>query len=310
MRAAVVGHVEWIEFARVERLPTPGDIVHAEEFWEETAGGGAVAAVQLTKLADEGLLYTALGDERLGHLAKERLEAQGVVMHAAFRELPQRRGFTYLDSDGERTITTIHERYGPSGDDPLDWDELARTDAVYFVSGDAAALRRARQARVLVATARSLHTLVDAAVELDVLVHSSKDAGERYAPGQLDPPPKLVVATAGSSGGTWTAAGGRTGGHAAAPPPGPGGGPHGASGGTWTAAEGRTGSYAAAPLPGPVVDTYGAGDSFAAALTYAMGAGYSVDDALAIASRCAAATVTGRAPFGGQLRKSDLPPPR
>jgi ribokinase len=201
-------------------------------------------------------------------------------MHAAFRELPQRRGFTYLDSDGERTITTIHERYGPSGDDPLDWDELARTDAVYFVSGDAAALRRARQARVLVATARSLHTLVDAAVELDVLVHSSKDAGERYAPGQLDPPPKLVVATAGSSGGTWTAA------------------------------AGRTGSYAAAPLPGPVVDTYGAGDSFAAALTYAMGAGYSVDDALAVASRCAAATVTGRAPFGGQLRKSDLPPPR
>jgi ribokinase len=276
MKAAVVGHVEWIEFARVERLPTPGEIVHAEDFWEEAAGGGGVAAVQLAKLADTALLYTALGDDRLGHLAKEHLEAQGVQMHAAFRELPQRRGFTYIDSDGERTITTIHERYGPSGSEPLEWEELDTTDAVYFVSGDAEALRRARGARVLVATARSLHTLVEARVQLDVLVHSSKDAGERYASGQLDPPPKLVVATSGSSGGTWTAA------------------------------EGQTGSYTAAPLPGPVVDTYGAGDSFAAALTYAVGAGYSIDDALATASRCAAATVTGRAPFGGQLRASDL----
>jgi ribokinase len=280
MKAAVVGHVEWIEFARVERLPTAGEIVHAEEFWEEAAGGGGVASVQLTKLADRALLYTALGDDELGHRSKEHLEALGVQMHAAFRDLPQRRGFTFIEADGERTITTIHERYGPSGSDPLAWDELDSTDAVYFVSGDAEAVRQARRARVLVATARSLDTLVEARVQLDVLVHSSNDAAERYAPGQLDPAPKLVVGTAG------------------------------ASGGTWTAAEGRTGSYAAAPLPGPVVATYGAGDSFAAALTYAMGAGYPVEEALHVASQCAAAKVTGRAPFEGQLHASELAPPR
>ena len=46
MRVAVVGHVEWIEFARVERVPKAGEIVHASETWEAAAGGGAVAAVQ------------------------------------------------------------------------------------------------------------------------------------------------------------------------------------------------------------------------------------------------------------------------
>src|SRR3954466_10211621 len=182
MKAAVVGHVEWIEFARVERLPTAGEIVHAEEFWEEAAGGGGVASVQLAKLADSALLFTALGDDELGRLAKDHLEAQGVHMHAAFRDLPQRRGFTFLDSGGERTITTIHERYGPSGSDDLHWDELDTTDAVYFVSGDAEAVRQARRARMLVATARSLSALAQSGVQLDVLVHSSKDASERYEP--------------------------------------------------------------------------------------------------------------------------------
>jgi ribokinase len=276
MKAAVVGHVEWIEFARVERVPTPGEIVHAHEWWEEAAGGGAVAAVQLAKLADTALIYTALGDDPLGHATKQQLERHGVHAHVAFRDLPQRRGFVFLDSDGERTITTIHERYGPSGTDQLAWDELADADAVYFVSGDAAALQQARRARVLVATARSLDTLVEGGVELDVLVHSSKDAGERYTPGQLEPPPRFEVATAGSEGGTWTGA------------------------------DGNTGSFAAAPLPGPKGDSYGAGDSFAAALTFGLGKGLPIDDALALASRCGAAKITGRAPYDGQLRASDI----
>ena len=42
MRLAVVGHVEWVEFARVETVPRPGEIAHAHETWEEPAGGGAV----------------------------------------------------------------------------------------------------------------------------------------------------------------------------------------------------------------------------------------------------------------------------
>ena len=271
-----MGHVEWVEFARVQRVPIAGEIVHAEESWEEPAGGGPVAAVQLAKLAGSALFFTALGDDALGHASKGELERHGLRVEAAFRDLPQRRAFTFLDSGGERTITTIHERYGPSGADPLPWGELDSADAVYFVSGDVAALRAARRARVLVATARSLETLSAAGVQLDALVHSSKDAGERYRAGQFEPSPRLVVATAGSSGGTWTGA------------------------------EGRTGSFAAAPLPGRVADAYGAGDSFAAGLTFALGKGLDVEAALALAARCGAAAITGRGAYEGQLTAADL----
>ena len=85
MRVAVVGHVEWIQFARVESVPEPGEIVHALEAWEEPAGGGAVAAVQLARLAGECLFLTALGDDDLGHRAKLELEALGVRVEAAWR---------------------------------------------------------------------------------------------------------------------------------------------------------------------------------------------------------------------------------
>lgn len=276
MKVAVVGHVEYVEFAPVDHVPEPGEIVHAENTWAEAAGGGGVASVQLAKLAGGSLFFTALGDDTLGHRSKEELQGRGVRVEAAFRDKPQRRGFTYLDRDGERTITTIGERFGPSGEDPLAWDELDETDAVYVVSGDAGALRQARRARVLVATARSLQVLVESGVQLDALVHSSKDAGERYSAGQLDPAPKLVVGTAGSEGGTWTSA------------------------------EGRTGKFAAAELPGPVADAYGAGDSFAAGLTFALGRGLEVDDALQLASRCGAYALTGRGAFEGQLTAADL----
>src|SRR5438093_1071385 len=61
MRVAVVGHVEWIEFARVERVPLAGEIIHALEAWEEPGGGGSVAAVQLAKLAGQCVFFAALG---------------------------------------------------------------------------------------------------------------------------------------------------------------------------------------------------------------------------------------------------------
>jgi ribokinase len=273
MKVAVVGHVEYVEFALVEHVPSPGEIVHAEETWAEAAGGGSVAAVQLAKLAGASLFYTALGDDGLGHRAARELAGRGVRLHSTFRDKPQRRAFTYLDSEGERTITTIHERYGPRGEDALAWEELQGADAVYFVSGDAAALRAARVARVLVATARSLPVLAEARVQLDALVHSSSDAGEPYSAGQLDPEPRLVVGTAGSEGGTWTAG------------------------------EGRSGGFGAAPLPGPVADAYGAGDSFAAGLTYGLGAGWDIDKAVELAARCGAACMTGHGPYEGQFRR-------
>jgi ribokinase len=270
MRVAVVGHVEWIEFARVERVPAPGEIVHAEEAWEEPGGGGAVAAVQLMKLAGDATLYTALGDDELGHRAHDELARLGLRVEAVFRDERQRRAFVHVDGAGERTITVIGSRLGPQADDPLPWRELGEADAVYFTAGDPGAVRAARAARTLVATARGLETLGAAGVELDALVASGSDRGERYETGDLEPPPRLVVRTAGAAGGTWENAADR-------------------------------GGWKAADLPGPVRDAYGCGDSFAAGLTYGLGAGLEVGEALRLGARCGAACLTGRGPYEGQL---------
>jgi ribokinase len=258
MKVAVVGHVEWIEFVRVEHVPAPGEIVHAREAWPEAAGGGAVAAVQFARLAGASTLFTAVGDDEYGRRMAPELEDHGVRVEAAVRPDPQRHGFTYIDREAERTITVIGERMGPRRSDPLPWEELAATDAVYFVSGDPEAVRAARAARVLVATARSLPALEEAAVELDALVRSGSDEGERYRPGDLDPPPRLEVATAGAFGGTYSVAGG------------------------------ELLRYAAVAVPGEVRDTYGAGDSFAAGLTYGLASGMPVEDALALGAHCGA----------------------
>jgi ribokinase len=276
VRAAVVGHVEWVRFARVDHVPAAGEIVHASEVWEEPGGGGAVAAVQLAKLAGKATLYTALGDDELGHRCKAELERLGVRVEASFRPESQRYAFVYVDAAGERTITVVGSRLGPSGEDPLGWDELEGADGVYTTAGDPGALRAARAGRKLVGTARDLPALRAAAIELDALVSSARDAGERYEPGDLDPPPRVVVRTAG------------------------------AAGGAYEAADGTTGSWQATPLPGPVSDAYGCGDSFAAGLTYGLGADLSTDAALELAARCGAACLTGKGPYAGQLTSKDL----
>jgi ribokinase len=272
MRAAVVGHVEWVDFACVERVPQPGEIVHAREAWEQAAGGGAVAAVQLAAVGADVAMFTALGDDDRGRAAAAQLADQGVRVHAAWRPAPQRRAFTFLDAGAERTIAVIGERHVPHGDDPLPWDELDGVAAVYFTGGDPGALAAARRADVLVATPRARGALGSAGVQLDALVHSASDRGERYADGQVEPPPRAVVSTLG------------------------------ASGGRWARADGASGTFPAEPPPGAPVDAYGCGDSFAAGLTYALGRGDDLPAAVVLAARCGAACLAGRGPYGGQLR--------
>src|SRR4029077_1425304 len=137
--------------------------------WEEPAGGGAVAAVQLANLAGSCLFFTALAGDELGRRSREKLEELGVTLHASDVRGPQRRALTHVDEGGERTITVLGEKLVPSGEDgSLPWEELRRSAAVYFVSGDVAALRAARHCPVLLATARELTTLRRAAVQVDV----------------------------------------------------------------------------------------------------------------------------------------------
>src|SRR4051794_9535053 len=144
-RVAVVGHVEWIEFARVPDVPRPGEIVHATEWWEEVGGGGAVAAVQLAKLAGGAEFFTALAGDGRGRRAAERLAELGVTVHAAPREGAHRRGFVHLDDDHERTITILGDRIVARGDDDLPWERLDGTDAEYFTGGRARPRRKRRR---------------------------------------------------------------------------------------------------------------------------------------------------------------------
>ncbi|HEY1357863.1 MAG TPA: PfkB family carbohydrate kinase, partial [Thermoleophilaceae bacterium] len=81
--------------------------------------------------------------------------------------------------------------------------------------------------------------------------------------------------------------------------------PAGAAGGTWERG-GESGRYEATPLRGEVRDAYGCGDSFAAGLTFGLGAELPLDSALELAARCGAACLTGRGPYAGQL--SGAPP--
>jgi ribokinase len=268
VRVAVVGHVEWVEFIDVDHVPAPGEIVHASGSFEEPAGGGAVAAVQLSRLAGGAELFTALGDDEHGARSRERLAELGVTVRAASRGEPTRRAFTYIDGHGERTITTIGERLAPHGDDPLPWDELAQIDGVYVTAGDAEAVRAARRARILVATPRTGRPLADAGVEVDALVFSDFDPDESALARALEPRPALLVAT------------------------------RGAEGGRYEAADGATGTWSAVPPPGPIADSYGCGDSFAAAVTYGLASGQDPDSAVRAAAELGARCMSGRGPYG------------
>jgi ribokinase len=259
VRCAVIGHVEWVEFARVPAVPAPGAIVHAEESWQEPAGGGAVVASQLARLAGECDFFTKLGDDELGHAAARCLGAMEVDVHVQWTGTSgTRRAWVHVDRRGERTITVLGDKLLP--DVPTGCDVY---DLVFFVSGTVGALRAARAARFLAATLRELPTLRAAGVPLDLLVGSAVDPGERDD-GSLEA--RTVVLTEGGAGGTANGV-----------------------------------RYAAADPPGPVVDSYGAGDSFAAALALALARGDEIARSLELAARAGAAVLAGRGPYATQI---------
>ena len=137
------------------------------------------------------------------------------------------------------------------------------SDAVFFVAGDVEALRSARAARFLAATPRELPTLREAGVRLDLLVGSGND------PARLRRRARRRRRRRDR---------GRARRHRRRPP-----------------LRGRA-------APGPIADTYGAGDSFGAALCFALARGDALDDALALARAGAgAAVVTGKGPYTAQI---------
>lgn len=259
-RLAVVGHVEWVDFVAVERMPRAGEVLHAQSAFTRAAGGGGVAAVVLAELGAEVDFFTALGRDHDGEAAAAQLTARGVNLHVAWRDQPTRRAVTLLEPGGERTIVTIGERLAPAGADALPWERLANADAVYFTAGDAAALERARAAPVVVASPRGRAALQGEGPPIEAVVFSADDADECDWAQRIAARTKLLVATDGPRGGRW-----------------------------WGESEG---SWAPAALPGPPVDSYGCGDSFAAGFTYALAAGRPVGDAARLGAECGARALT------------------
>jgi ribokinase len=276
-RVAVVGHVEWVQFARVAHVPRAGEVVHASDPFEEPAGGGAVAAVQLARLAGDAMLVTALGDDEHGRRSVARLGSLGVDVRASFEPSPTRTAVTLVDAAGERTITTFGPRLEPLGDaDSARWDALGARDAIYVTAGDERALRLARHsARVLVASPRARRALGHG-VPLDALVLSAEDAIELGELADAQDEAAIVVFTEGNRGGSFRER------------------------------SGASGRWAAVPPPGEPVDSYGCGDSFAAGLTFGLGAGLDTAGALDLAARCGATCLAGRGPNERQLTAAEL----
>jgi ribokinase len=259
-KIAVVGHVEWVQFIRVDHLPVRGEVQPAKRESTHAGGGAVVAAAALAELGAEVDFYGAVGSDANGDAAKAELTRRGITVHMARRPGPTREVLTLLDRSGERTIITLGERLQPGGSDDLDWGLLKDADGVYLTAGDLGAVHHARAARVLVATPRIRERLTDQSVQIDALVFSASDQQEVAWAQPLRTHTRLMVATESGAGGHW-----------------------------WGESEGR---WSAAAPSGPVKDSYGCGDAFAGGFTYGLGAGLGPQEAAEIGARCGASMLT------------------
>ena len=148
LKLAVIGHIEWVTFLRVDQLPLAGEISHAEDSFEDAAGGAAVAAVQMARLINGPVdLITSLGKDNYGEKCYERLTKLGLNLKVAWREKPTRKGISLISNDGERAITVIGERLQPIASDDLPWSEMKNYDGIFVTATDKDGLRLARKAK-------------------------------------------------------------------------------------------------------------------------------------------------------------------
>lgn len=270
VRIAVVGHVEHVVIAPVQRLPAAGEIVHLDDMIWIPGGGGGTAYFQLVRSPAELHLFTALGNDDAAALVSERLDASRGHVHAVRRSLPHTRDVVLITPDGERTILVMGEPLHPERKDPLPWELLGTCRAVYFTGQDPEVLRAARAADLLVVTSRRADALVRSGVQADVVVGSSLDTREASTLRDYPVPPKALIMTEGAKGGYIETAAGVT-------------------------------RFSAPPRRGQPRGAYGAGDSFAGALTWYLASGLAIEDACARAAEHGAAVLRGINPLEHQL---------
>jgi ribokinase len=273
LRLAVIGHVEHVTLGHFDGDIEPGAVVHMMDSHVTPAGGGGIAFAQLCQSDAEIHLFTAVGSDEAGRAVEGRIHAHGdrVHVHAALRDEAHPRVVVVIDRDGHRTIFVTSEPLHPKATDPLPWSLLSECDAVYFTGTDPGSLRLARAARLLVVTARRHGALQAAAVAPDVIVGSVADPRENRELAAYDPAPGALVLTDGprairiSRGSEVTRV----------DPPAP---------------------------PDRVIGDYGAGDSFAAALTFFLANDLPVEEACRRAGPYGAAVLRGLDPLEVQSR--------
>jgi ribokinase len=270
MRVAVIGHVEHITLGRVPRVPIAGEIAHAEDVRIFPGGGGGIAFFQLARSPAEVHLFTAFGDDEAAAQVRARVDATGARVHGARRATPHTRDVVLITPDGERTIVVLGEPLHPERRDELPWDVLGSCDAAYFTAQDPEALRAARAAKRLLVTARRREALIHSGVRADVVVGSALDSREATTLADYPVRPGALVMTEGAGGGRIDVAAEST--------------------------------RFAAPVVHPQRGgSYGAGDSFAGALTYYVALGLSVPEACARAAHHGAAVLGALEPIESQL---------
>ncbi|KGF99445.1 Ribokinase [Prochlorococcus marinus str. MIT 9302] len=248
---AVVGHVEWMNFLKVDQLPKPGVISHSEKSLENPAGAGSVIAKRLSELTLNQIhFFTALGNDEYGDRCFKILSNMGIKLHVAWRDKPTRRGFSMVDYREDRAITVIGERLAPNYKDNLDWSILKKMDGIFITASDSEIFKIARSASILCTTPRvGLNTINKSNVLLDGLICSNLDPGEFFSFSELSVMPKYTIKTEGEKGGIIF----------------PGG------------------RYKALKNKKLKVDSYGCGDSFAAGILYGMASKWDIDKSLNLA---------------------------
>ncbi len=251
LKFAVIGHIEWMNFIEVDQLPKPGSISHSKRSIEYPAGGGAVIAKRLQELTNSEVhFFTALGNDFYGNQCLNILEKMGIKLHVAWRDKPTRKGFSLIDSEGERSITIIGDRMAPKYKDNLDWNTLNDMDGVFITAADKEIFKKSRIANILCTTPRvGLNIINESGIFLDGLIGSNLDPGEVFSINELRLKPKFVIKTEGENGGI-VFPGGR---------------------------------YKAFENIQNKVDSYGCGDSFAAGILYGLSSNWNIKESLNIA---------------------------
>tara|TARA_Y100001968_G_scaffold29969_1_gene23183 strand:+ start:54 stop:896 length:843 start_codon:yes stop_codon:yes gene_type:complete len=266
LKLAVIGHIEWVTFLKVDQLPLAGQISHSKDCFEEAAGGAAVAAVQMAKLINGSIdLITSLGKDTNGEKCFERLTKLGLNLKVAWRDQPTRKGISLINDDGERAITVIGERLQPISSDDLPWSEMNTYDGIFVTATNEEGLRLARRSKFLAVTPRiGKNILENSQIKINALIGSGLDPGEKINYSRLIPRPEIYIATEGKSGGTIYPA---------------------------------KIKYNSINPSSKEIDSYGCGDCFAGAVTTALSAQMDLDQAIKIGAYCGAECSTHFGPY-------------